>query len=41
MNMALFIPGQELYEKFMCYCKTSGGDLDASISAAEAIIMCI
>merc|ERR1719287_259321 len=27
---------KELYEKFMCYCKNSGGDLDASISAAEA-----
>jgi len=24
-----------LYEKFMCYCKTGGGDLGASISAAE------
>merc|ERR1719198_1024793 len=27
---------KELYEKFMCYCKNSGGDLDASIAAAEA-----
>eukprot|EP00405_Crypthecodinium_cohnii_P010102 CAMPEP_0206440656 /NCGR_PEP_ID=MMETSP0324_2-20121206/12866_1 /ASSEMBLY_ACC=CAM_ASM_000836 /TAXON_ID=2866 /ORGANISM="Crypthecodinium cohnii, Strain Seligo" /LENGTH=725 /DNA_ID=CAMNT_0053908369 /DNA_START=45 /DNA_END=2222 /DNA_ORIENTATION=+ len=27
---------QELYEKFECYCKTSGGDLGASIEAAEA-----
>jgi len=27
---------EELYEKFMCYCKTSGGDLDKSIAAAEA-----
>merc|ERR1719323_703266 len=26
---------KELYEKFMCYCKTSGGDLTASIAAAE------
>jgi len=26
---------KELYEKFMCYCKTGGGDLGASISAAE------
>jgi len=26
---------QELYDKFMCYCKTSGGELDASIEAAE------
>jgi len=25
----------ELYNKFMCYCKTGGGDLGASISAAE------
>jgi len=27
---------EELYEKFMCYCKTGSGDLTASISAAEA-----
>mmetsp|Transcript_151322 Transcript_151322/g.367577 ORF Transcript_151322/g.367577 Transcript_151322/m.367577 type:complete len:739 (+) Transcript_151322:84-2300(+) len=26
---------KELYEKFMCYCKHGGGDLEASISAAE------
>merc|ERR1719323_932153 len=26
---------KELYEKFMCYCKTSGGDLTTSIAAAE------
>jgi len=26
---------KELYEKFMCYCKTSGGTLTASIEAAE------
>merc|ERR1740117_1761907 len=26
---------KELYEKFMCYCKTGGADLDASIAAAE------
>merc|ERR1719490_443746 len=24
-----------LYDKYMCYCKTSGGDLQASIAAAE------
>jgi len=29
---------EELYEKFICYCKTSGGDLQASIEAAEAKI---
>jgi len=29
---------QDLYDKFMCYCKTSGGDLDKSISDAEAKI---
>jgi len=27
-----------LYEKFMCYCKTAGGDLTASIAAAETSI---
>merc|ERR1719198_2780168 len=27
---------EELYEKFMCYCKTSGGDLAKSIEAAKA-----
>jgi len=27
---------KELYEKFMCHCKTGGTDLAASISAAEA-----
>merc|ERR1719329_786298 len=26
---------KELFEKFMCYCKNSGGDLAASISDAE------
>jgi len=26
---------KELFEKFICYCKTSGGDLDKSIEAAE------
>jgi len=26
----------ELYEKFMCYCKTSGGDLQESISSSTA-----
>lgn len=26
---------KELYDKFMCYCRTSGGNLGASISAAE------
>lgn len=29
---------KELYEKFMCYCKTSGGDLAKSIEAAEVKI---
>eukprot|EP00444_Apocalathium_aciculiferum_P033393 CAMPEP_0183493264 /NCGR_PEP_ID=MMETSP0370-20130417/183357_1 /TAXON_ID=268820 /ORGANISM="Peridinium aciculiferum, Strain PAER-2" /LENGTH=1097 /DNA_ID=CAMNT_0025686605 /DNA_START=63 /DNA_END=3353 /DNA_ORIENTATION=- len=27
---------KELYEKFMCYCKTGGGDLSSSISGAES-----
>jgi len=27
---------KELYEKFMCYCRTSGGDLTGAISAGEA-----
>merc|ERR1719478_1439356 len=27
---------EELYEKFMCYCKNSGGDLQESISASTA-----
>jgi chromosome segregation ATPase len=27
---------KELYEKFMCYCKTGGSDLSAAIAAAEA-----
>eukprot|EP00413_Alexandrium_margalefii_P039653 CAMPEP_0204590630 /NCGR_PEP_ID=MMETSP0661-20131031/49898_1 /ASSEMBLY_ACC=CAM_ASM_000606 /TAXON_ID=109239 /ORGANISM="Alexandrium margalefi, Strain AMGDE01CS-322" /LENGTH=715 /DNA_ID=CAMNT_0051600679 /DNA_START=48 /DNA_END=2195 /DNA_ORIENTATION=+ len=27
---------KKLYEKFMCYCKTGGSDLQASISGAEA-----
>merc|ERR1740138_1913072 len=26
---------KELYDKYMCYCKTSGGDLAKSISDAE------
>merc|ERR1719238_784238 len=26
----------DLYDKFMCYCKTSGGDLSKSIADAEA-----
>jgi len=26
---------KELYDKFMCYCKTGGGDLGSSISVAE------
>jgi chromosome segregation ATPase len=26
---------KEIYEKFMCYCKTSGGDLQKSIDAAK------
>merc|ERR1719247_2802283 len=25
---------KDAYDKFMCYCKTSGGDLEASIAAA-------
>merc|ERR1719469_1763168 len=29
---------EELYEKFMCYCKTGSGDLDASVSAANTKI---
>merc|ERR1719199_534311 len=29
---------EDLFNKFMCYCKTAGGDLQASISAAEAKI---
>merc|ERR1719460_2512651 len=29
---------KELYEKFMCYCKNSGGSLGTSISDAEAKI---
>jgi len=29
---------EELFEKFQCYCKTSGGDLQASISAAQTKI---
>jgi septal ring factor EnvC (AmiA/AmiB activator) len=28
----------ELYDKFMCYCKTNGGDLSASIQTASAKI---
>merc|ERR1719468_68702 len=28
----------ELYKKFMCYCKTGGGDLSGSIGAAETKI---
>mmetsp|Transcript_123047 Transcript_123047/g.344423 ORF Transcript_123047/g.344423 Transcript_123047/m.344423 type:complete len:314 (+) Transcript_123047:70-1011(+) len=27
---------KELYDKFLCHCKTGGGDLQASIAAAEA-----
>eukprot|EP00928_Gymnodinium_smaydae_P093694 TRINITY_DN779_c0_g2_i1.p1 TRINITY_DN779_c0_g2~~TRINITY_DN779_c0_g2_i1.p1 ORF type:complete len:709 (-),score=279.62 TRINITY_DN779_c0_g2_i1:98-2224(-) len=27
---------ENLYEKYMCYCKSSGGDLEKSIAAAEA-----
>merc|ERR1719181_725890 len=26
---------EELFDKFMCYCKTGGGDLAKSIDAAE------
>merc|ERR1719382_919719 len=29
---------EDLYNKFMCYCKNGGGDLKASIEAAEAKI---
>jgi len=29
---------QELFDKFMCYCKTAGGDLEASIKEATAKI---
>merc|ERR1719506_884948 len=29
---------KELYDKFMCYCKTGGGDLQKSISDAETKI---
>jgi hypothetical protein len=29
---------KKLYEKYMCYCKTSGSDLSGSIAAAEAKI---
>merc|ERR1719174_874601 len=28
----------ELFEKYMCYCKTSGGDLSKSIGGAETKI---
>merc|ERR1712045_695832 len=24
-----------LYEKYMCYCETAGGDLDAGVTASE------
>merc|ERR1719163_359042 len=27
---------EELYEKFMCYCKNAGGDLQESISSSDA-----
>jgi len=29
---------EELFKKFMCYCKNSGGDLQSSISASDAKI---
>merc|ERR1719412_2274042 len=29
---------KELYDKFMCFCKTGGGDLSASIGSAETKI---
>jgi len=29
---------QEMFEKFMCYCKTGGGDLDKSIADAKTSI---
>jgi hypothetical protein len=30
---------QALFDKFMCYCKTAGGDLEASIKAGKAKIV--
>jgi len=27
-----------MFDKFMCYCKTAGGDLEASIKAGKAKI---
>jgi chromosome segregation ATPase len=30
--------GKKLYEAFMCYCKTAGGDLEAGMKAADAKI---
>jgi septal ring factor EnvC (AmiA/AmiB activator) len=30
--------GQKLYDAFMCYCKSAGGDLEAGIKAADAKI---
>jgi hypothetical protein len=32
---------EELYEKFMCYCKTGKGDLEASIASAQAHIVAV
>jgi len=32
------VKGQELYDKFMCFCKNAGGDLKASITAADTKI---
>merc|ERR1712038_1294006 len=29
---------KELYEKFMCYCKSGGGELSSTIGAAETKI---
>merc|ERR1719271_2399641 len=29
---------QEIYDKFMCYCKNGGGELSGSISAADTKI---
>merc|ERR1711879_641900 len=27
---------KEMFDKYMCYCKTSGGDLKASIASSDA-----
>jgi len=33
-----FVYEKELYEKFMCYCKSGAGDLQGSVTAAQAKI---